>query len=223
MSFHSTSVIYRNCFLGEESVVGEYSVIGKASRVRHSSYKGPVRLEYTGKLLNTLIGIGCYIGSHVIIEEGVSIGDGAVIDDGAVIESGVRVGAGAFIVHGARICEGAQIGCECVIGGFIADYSKVGDRTRVLGQLLHRQEDPTIPWDVGVEAPPELGADVFVGASARIIGGVVIPPRVYVCAGAIITQPVASDHVAFGINESVPIQNWTGALRYSTFWQELRS
>lgn len=209
---------YPNCRIGTGVSLGDFCVLGKPSRVRHpASVLGQdPRQPVVGSEM--VIGDGCYVGAHVIIEEGVRIGDLTVVDSNATIESDVRIGTACYIVHGARICEAAKIGDRCVIGGFVADNSVVGDASRVFGMLVHRHENPHLGWDEVREDAPRLGKDVIVGTGAQVIGGIAISDHVYVCSGAIVTKDVPSGHVVFGHNEIIPFGRWKGRLRNSPYW-----
>ncbi len=113
------------------------------------------------------------------------------------------------------MCNGASIGENCVVGGFVGENCRVGANSRVFGSLVHSQLDPTIDWDEIEEPAPVLGERVFVGFGALVIGGVAIQDRVYICAGATVTQDVPSRHIAFGVNQIIDFRAWKERLRHS--------
>jgi len=86
--------------------------------------------------------------------------------------------------------------------------------------LLHKQNDPLLPWDGTIENAPFVDENVFIGMGAKIIGGIKIERSVYVCAGAIVTKDVPTLHVVRGINELIPIEKWEGYLKNSQFWRK---
>lgn len=213
-----TFIQYPNCRIASDVLIGDFSVIGKPSRLRFSQSTRRIADEPAMPVWETIIGRGCYVGAYVIIEEGVVVGELTVIDSNATIESNVHMGVQSYIVHGARICERARIGDRCVVGGFVADNSVIGAGSRVFGMLVHRHENPLLGWDDICEGAPRLGENVLVGTGAQIIGGIVISPQVYVCSGAIVTKDVPSRHVVYGTNKIVPFMKWKGKLRESLFW-----
>lgn len=208
-----------NVILPDNVQIGDYTIIGCRSRPSVEQLRNASRLDDLDDTNETIIGQKCYIGSHVIIEEGVQIGENCIIDSNAVIEKNTIIGANTLIVHGARILQKSKIGSDCVIGGFVADRSIIGNKCRVLGELLHKQDKPHIPWDEHIENAPILDDFVFVGRGAMLIGGIHISSRVFVCAGAILTRNVASLSVVKGINDIKPISFWQGGLSSSSFWQ----
>ncbi|MBU1628215.1 hypothetical protein KKB18_12680 [bacterium] len=213
--------IFNNAKVSENVEIGEFSVIGKASRPSFNVSLN--RVEFSKKLnpQDTVVSHGCYIGAQVLIEEGVRIGPNCIIESKCVIEKGTTIGTNTLIVHGSRILQGVQIADDCVVGGFIADRTVIGERCRVLGALLHKQDDPYLPWDDNIEPSPTLGKNVFVGVGAIVLGDVHISDNVYICSGAIVTKDIPSFNIVKRINEVIPKSKWHGKLKESIFWKEL--
>jgi hypothetical protein len=92
----------------------------------------------------------------------------------------------------------------------------------VAGDLIHRQLDPSTPWDdpAAEESSPMVADGAFVGWRAVIIGGVNIGAGAYVCAGALITKDVPAGHIGCGRNEILAPSEWRGALGKSPFFHE---
>jgi acetyltransferase-like isoleucine patch superfamily enzyme len=157
------------------------------------------------------IGERCLIFNQVILYEGVEIGDDCVVEDRVRLGYDVRVGARTRLVYGAYVCDRVSIGCDARVGGFVCDGVRIGDRSTVMGQLVHEYSRPHEPWWDVDEAPPVVGDDCVVGFGAIIVGGVRIGPRSYVVAGATITKDVPAEHVALGTNALVPMSEWRGA------------
>ncbi len=214
--------IFDNAKVSENVQIGEFSVIGQPSRPKFNVALGRVEVSKTLNPKHTIISPGCYIGAQVLIEEGVNIGPNCIIESKCVIYKGTSIDANTLIVHGARILEDTQIANNCVIGGFIADRAIIGEGCRVLGSLLHRQDDPYIAWDDNIEPSPTLGKYVFVGVGAVVLGDIHIFNNVYICSGAIVTRNIPSLNVVRGINEVIPISKWHGRLRESFFWKEAK-
>jgi len=70
--------LFDNAKISENVEIGEFSVIGKSSRPRFNSYLSKV-VYSTDQRKPTIISAGCYIGVHVLIEEGVEIGQNCII------------------------------------------------------------------------------------------------------------------------------------------------
>lgn len=173
--------------------------------------KKPVDIEYRAGSFghHVSIGAGAVIGIGVILE------DGVVVDHHCIVEPNVTVGHGTLLIYRAIIGNEALVGSNCVIGGFIAERCIIGNYCRIFGQLVHRQADTTLSWDE--HETPEPSAQVhdhsFIGFGAVIAGGVSIGPNSYVCAGAIVTRDVPANHVAAGVNNIIPANEWRGTLK----------
>jgi acetyltransferase-like isoleucine patch superfamily enzyme len=214
---HTLTYVSQNSRLGKSVSIGPFSVVGLPTR---SSILKANRGKKNIDVLPTLIGDRTIIGSNVTIEEGVRIGKDVVIESGAVIEKGSIIGAGSFVVHGARILADVNIGNKCVIGGLIADRTIIGDHSRVFGNLIHRQDNPTSSWDGMTEESPRIDEHVFISFGAQVIGNVRIGHHTYVCANAVVTMDVQPYQIVVGINRSIQHTKWKGRLRHSKFWKE---
>lgn len=212
-------VIYPQVDLQPEVTIGEYSVIGKPTRRRVSSNYIDSILPVEDSPPNTVIGHSSTLGTHVLVEQGAYIGTRCIIEAHAVIETAASIGDHSLIVHGARIGGHSIIGKECVIGGFVAERSRIGDNCRVFGSLIHRQIDPTVPWDESIEPAPVLEDHVFVAMTAVVVGKVHLASHVYITAGAIVTKDVPPFHIVHGVNNFVPAGKWRGRLSESAFWR----
>jgi len=213
------SIIYKNCSIADDVYIGDYSVLGKPSRPKFDHTADQVRMpDIHGSLEMTRIGSGCYIDSHVVIEEGVTVCPNCIVESRATIKKGTEIGKSTLIVHGSHICGYASIAEHCVVGGFIADHSVIGPFSRVFGMLLHKQDDPILPWDDNIEGAPVLEDYVFVGMGAAVIGKIRLGRNVYVCANAVVTKDVPAFHIVRNLNDIMPLDAWTGNLRESRFW-----
>ena len=87
-----------------------------------------------------------------------------------------------------------------MIKGHIGDNSRIGAGCRIAGDLIHRQFDPSIPWDDRLGEEPALVVEdgAFVGWRAVIVGGVNIGAGAYVCAGALVTKDIPAGSIACG-------------------------
>jgi acetyltransferase-like isoleucine patch superfamily enzyme len=170
----------------------------------------------------TRIGPRCWIGEGAFVGQGAEIGADSILHGDVRVECDATIGSGVLLTYRAWIDLEATVGDGSVIGGFVCERAVVGRRCRVFGSLAHLQHDPSLPWDDprAQEESPVLKDEVFVGWGATIIGPVVLGERAYVCAGAIVSRPVPSRHIAHGHNQVVPYDRWPGALQKSPFFDE---
>jgi acetyltransferase-like isoleucine patch superfamily enzyme len=167
----------------------------------------------------TSIGPGVWIGNFSTIGPGVTIGARSIVEDYVSIQANAVLGAGVLVASKAWLGIGASVGDDSIIKGHVGDNVRVGRGCRIAGELIHRQLDPSIPWDDPVdEASPIVGDGAFVGWRAVVIGGVNIGAGAYVCAGALVTRDVPDRHIARGRNEIMPASAWPGALGKSPFF-----
>jgi UDP-3-O-[3-hydroxymyristoyl] glucosamine N-acyltransferase len=172
----------------------------------------------------TEIDAGAWIGHYTTVGRGAKIGACAILEDYVGIEPGATIGSRTLVASRSWIGIGATLGDDSVVRGNVGDHSRVGAGCRIFGDLIHRQLDPSIPWDdpVAEEPAPVIGDDAFVGWRALIVGGVNIGERAYVCAGALITKDVPARHIAHGRNQLTHPDNWPGALGKSPFFYQQR-
>jgi len=169
----------------------------------------------------TTIAAGCEIGHFCVVGEEAVIGADSVLDSFTMVGGGATIGARVIVIHRASIGPKATVGDGCVIGGLVAERSTVGDGCRVFGSLVHRQLDPTRPWDAAesMEGSPVLDDGAFIGWGATVVGGIKIGRGVYVCAGATVTRDVDPGLIVTGINDVLKPDSWKGSLAGSAFFQ----
>jgi acetyltransferase-like isoleucine patch superfamily enzyme len=168
----------------------------------------------------TVIGPGVWIGQYTIIGRGAWIGSHSQLEEFVEIQPGSEIGARVVVTSRSRIGIGVLVGNDSVIRGHVGDYSQVGDGCRIAGDLIHRQLDPSIPWDdPAVEEPAPVVRDgAFIGWRALIVGGINIGEGAYICAGSLITKDVPPGYIAYGRNQLGPPDSWPGALGKSSFF-----
>jgi acetyltransferase-like isoleucine patch superfamily enzyme len=170
---------------------------------------------------DTVIGPGVWIGQFALIGQGATIGANSLVEDYVDIQAGSVIGERVVVAVRSHVGIGANVGDDSVIKGHICDSARIGARCRIAGDLIHRQLDPSRPWDdEDSEEPAPVVADgAFVGWRALIVGGVNIGPASYVCAGALVTRDVPAGHIASGRNQITHPDMWTGALGKSPFFR----
>ncbi|MEM1050629.1 MAG: DapH/DapD/GlmU-related protein [Pseudomonadota bacterium] len=163
-----------------------------------------------------------FIGPHACIGTGASIGEGVVIDAYCRVEPHAVVGANSMILYRGTVGVQANVGEWCVIGGSVSENTIVEDHVTTFGKLIHTHWDSLSSWDFREEAEPSpiIRTRSFIGHDARVIGGVEVGPRAYVCAGATVSRDVPPFHIAFGTNKIQHYREWRGKLRNNPLFQE---
>jgi acetyltransferase-like isoleucine patch superfamily enzyme len=170
---------------------------------------------------DTTVAAGVWIGEYTTVGRGVTIGAGSSLEDFVCVQQRSKIGSGVVVATRAYIGIGVTVGDDSVVRGHIGDYAQIGARCRVAGDLVHRQLDPSIPWDdpAAEEPAPIIEDGAFVGWRAVIVGGVNVRAGAYVCAGALVTKDVPAGHIACGRNKIMHPSAWPGALGKSPFFQ----
>jgi UDP-3-O-[3-hydroxymyristoyl] glucosamine N-acyltransferase len=169
----------------------------------------------------TSIGPGVWIGQYATIGRGTNIGANSILEDYVHVEPECVLGSRVLVTSRAHLGIGVTIGDDTVVKGHIDDHTQVGSRCRIAGDLIHRQLDPSIPWDDPAAEEPAaiVGDGAFVGWRSVIVGGVNIGDGAYICAGAMVTKDVPAGHIAYGRNQVVHPDEWPGGLAKSPFFQ----
>jgi len=177
------------------------------------------QVEASGK---TTIEAGVWIGHFTSIGCGVTIGRNSLIEDYVGIQAGSVIGERVVVASRAFIGIGVAVGDDSVIKGHIDDSARIGSGCRVMGDLIHRQLDPSGGWDDpgSEELSPTVEDGAFVGWRSVVVGGVTIGAGAYVCAGALVTKHVPAGFIASGRNQIVPPSEWRGALGTSPFFRD---
>ncbi|MES2653307.1 MAG: hypothetical protein V4663_16320 [Bacteroidota bacterium] len=194
----------------ENYFIHETAIIGIGFRF----LQGCVESEDSSKYGLPILPKKLYVGPFAMLGFNCKIGEGVIIDSYCKVDPGAEIGENTLITYRASIGSGAIIGADCIIGGTVSEETRVGNRCRIFGKLIHKHTDSTMSWDF--HDIPEPGAtihdDSFVAHDATIMGGLEIGPRSYVCAGAIITKDVPPYHIGYGINKIVHFSEWKGEL-----------
>lgn len=177
---HPTAILAPGVVLDEDVEIGPYAVVGydfSAARARYYRRTTPETRRNP-----TVLGEGVFVGAHAVVGSGAAIGRGTIIEPGCYVGEQSRVLAGGFIRYGARIYSRVDIGRDCVLGGFVCNDTKIGDRVAFFGAAVHR----FVSIQGGQREPaPTIEDDVLVGFGAVIIGGVTVPRGTIVKAGTV--------------------------------------
>jgi acetyltransferase-like isoleucine patch superfamily enzyme len=169
----------------------------------------------------TAVGARVWIGPYVTVGQGVTIGDDSILEEFARIQPNAMIGQRVLVTSRSSIGIGVTVGQDSVIKGYVGDNTRIGAGCRITGDLIHRQLDPSVPWDdpLGEEPAAVVEDGVFIGWRALIVGGINIGVGAYVCAGALVSKDVPAGHIAHGRNQIVHPSAWPGALGKSPFFQ----
>ena len=195
--------------LGTRVFIGKYSAIGcpMEQRIKLLLSEG---LSLDGCLAPVKLSDNCIIGNHVTIYEGVEIGCDTIIEDNIRIGYNSVIGRNVRIMHRAYICDRVTISDNARISGYICDGAQVGERSTVMGNLLHEYTRPHLGWWDVNEDPPIIENDVVVAWGANVIGAIRVSSRTYIAAGAIVTKDVPPGHIVIGVNRQIPLERWKG-------------
>jgi acetyltransferase-like isoleucine patch superfamily enzyme len=170
----------------------------------------------------TVIGPGVWIGQYTTIGQGVTIDADSILEESVHVQPRTALGSRVLVTGRSWIGISVTVGHDSVINkATIGDYARIGASCRISGDLIHRQLDPSMPWDdpAAEEPAPIIEDGAFVGCRAVIVGGVNIGAGAYVCTGALITKDVPAGHIACGRNKIMHPSAWPGALGKSAFFQ----
>ncbi len=171
----------------------------------------------------TAIGPRVWVGEFVTVGQGARIDADSIIEDFASIQSDAEIGSRVLVSGRSWVGLGAKVGDDCVIKAHIGDNSQIGAHCRIAGDLIHRQLDPSIPWDdpAADEPAPIVKDGAFIGWRAIVVGGVNIGEGAYVCAGAVITKDVPAGYIACDRNQIMHPSAWPGALGKTPFFRTM--
>ncbi|MDQ4142561.1 MAG: hypothetical protein M3198_02275 [Actinomycetota bacterium] len=191
-------------FLGSGSQVGDYVVLGHATKrlttghdptethgraqrflVRDGSTRiGPdaVLRSHSVVYLCVRVGSGLTTGHHVLIREHTTIGDRCIFGSYASCDGYTVVGSDTHVGQYAQLSQGARIGNGCFIGGHT-----VFSDNRMAVRIPDRDLDGAV-----------VGDFVRIGLGCVILPGVSIGEGAMVGAGSIVSRDVPSGVLAFG-------------------------
>jgi acetyltransferase-like isoleucine patch superfamily enzyme len=185
---------------------------------------GALGLALRQTLYPTLLGAcgrGVVFGQNVVLRHPhkIRIGDNVVIDDNCLLDAkgdanqGITIGRDVFIGRNTilsckngdiELGDGANVGFNCEI--FSASRVAVGPRTLLAAYTYliggdHDFSDPTqaILDQKRVSRGIAIGADVWIGAGAKVLDGVTVGDHAIVGAAAVVRDAVPASAIAVGI------------------------
>jgi UDP-3-O-[3-hydroxymyristoyl] glucosamine N-acyltransferase len=169
--------------IGAGAVIHDTSILGFPNRDQ--------KIFSNNRQRTVQIGAGCIIHAWCLIHEGASVGKNVEVHERCSIGSRTTIGANSLILYGAQVHDGVTIGQDCIIGGFVADNTMIGDGSSVFGTLIHKYKRPgRNDWDETDEPGPRLGKQVIVGWGAVVIGPIIIGDRARILPNTVVSQNV---------------------------------
>ena len=185
----NNSRIYENVQIGENSLIGDFVVIGV-----------PPKGKKDGEL-KTIIGRNAVIRSHSVIYAGNKIGDdfqtghGVLVREENTIGDRVSIGTGSVIEHHIKIGDGVRIHSNA----FIPEFSELQSDCWVGPNVVLTNAMYPLSKNVKQELRgPVVMSLAKIGANSTLLPGVVIGVDALVGAGSVVTKEVPSGKVVAG-------------------------
>jgi len=171
----------------------------------------------------TVIGSGCRIRSHSVIEDS-TIGDNVLVRNGSVISSahvakGALIGPYSHLRPESEIGEGAHVGnfvetkkARLGVGAKANHLSYLGDADIGAGTNIGAGTI-TCNYDGKTKHVTKIGANVFVGSDSTLVAPLAIADGSYIAAGSTITEDVPPDALALGRARQTTKPDWTKKMR----------
>ena len=185
----SSYKIYPNVEMGEDSMIGEYAIIGLPPRGRKSGE------------LKTKIGAGAVIRSHTVIYAGNQIGErfqtghGVMIREENEIGNDVSIGTGSVVEHHVRIDNTVRIHSQV----FVPEFSVLEERcwlgpNVVITNALH----PLCPKAKECLKGATIRKGAKIGANTTLLPDIEIGEDALVGAGSVVVKNVPARMVVAG-------------------------
>jgi acetyltransferase-like isoleucine patch superfamily enzyme len=161
-----------------------------------------VRLLVPGRIFlgrHVLVGEGCFLDAHSL-QGRIDLGDDVWLSRGCYVvayrDAEVRIGERAYIGHRCLLYGhgGIDIGRDALLAN---------DVQLICGNHTFGRRDIPIRDQPGEQKPIVVGDDVWLGASAIVLGGVTIGQGAVVGAGAVVTHGLPPYSIARGVPAKV--------------------
>ena len=181
----TTSIIQSNVELGDDSVIEDFVLLGRASA--------------TDGLL--VIGTNAIIRSHTVIYGGSRIGSGFHSGHGVLIREACEIGAHVSVGSHAILEHHVALGNRVRIhsGAFIPEFSRVEDDAWIGPRVTFT--NALYPRSADIKARlegPTIRAGAKIGANATLLPGITIGENALIGAGAVVVSDVAPNAVVAG-------------------------
>jgi len=157
-----------------------------------------------------------YVPRRVFLGNRVMIGEGTLLD-ACCDEGNIELGDDAWVSRGCILVSGSgkiQLGRSAYLGyrALLLGHAgiRIGENTLIANdvQLIcgsHIFSDPSVPirQQGADERPIVVGDDVWIAASAIVLGGVTVGDGAVVGAGAVVTKDIPPYSIALGVPAQV--------------------
>ena len=185
-SIAEDTVIYPNCFIEGENIIGENCILGPDLYIG-----GNVKTGNNVKIFQSRV-------SDVVIFNNCSVGPFAHIRDGVEISSNVRVGN--FVeIKKSTVDEFTNISHLSYIGD-----STLGKNVNIGAGTITANYNPLTK----IKSKTILADGVKIGSNSVLVAPVEISENANVAAGSVITKDVPKDSLAIARGKQTIIENW---------------
>lgn len=167
--------LYAAVQIADSSIVGEHCALGFPKEARVRAEQQQPGTQNAGE--PTVVGKRCLLANQVVLYEGVQVGHDCLLEDRVRVGYNSTIGDRSRVVYGAYVCDRVTIGADARVAGFVCDGTVIGDRSTVMGELVHEYARPHQGWWDVDEDSPAVEPDSVVGYGSRVVGGVTIGPR----------------------------------------------
>jgi len=184
-----SAVIHPNVKLGDNCIVEDFVIIGKAP--------GGIQDD----TLETVIGANAVIRSHTVIYAGNTIGDHfstghhVMIREKNVIGKRVSVGTGTVLEHHIALGDDVRIHSQA----FIPEYTSAEEGAWIGPKVtITNARYPRSPGVKETLAGAQIKRHAKIGANSTLLPGIVLGENCLVGAGSVVTKDVAPGKVVAG-------------------------
>jgi acetyltransferase-like isoleucine patch superfamily enzyme len=134
---------------------------------------------------------GVRLGRGVSIYGEVKIGNGGVVEDGCrfVGTPGIHIGKNFYSNVNCHLLGEISIGDDVLLGPKAVLWAR--DHLTAKGRLIREQEHRSMPI--------QIGNDVWIGAAAVVLKGVIIGEGAVIAAGAVVVKDVPDNAIVAGV------------------------
>jgi len=198
--------IYGNTTICKKTIIEDNVIIGHPSpkEVENLYFNQNVNLwkNSLSDAYNNVSIKHTHVGKNSIIRSNTTIYSGNFIDEhfdcghNVIIREDCNISKCCYLFTNTQIKRNVIIGQNCRIAGTIADRTKIGAYTTMLGHTVHK-------YNVGIggriEGAPTIGDGVIIGRESVIVGSIFVGDFSLIATNAVVLNDVEAFTVAAGI------------------------